>query len=118
MEWIAQDYVQLGLEYLQGWRLHNFFGHLVPVFDLSHCKEKGFFLIYMEFPVVLFVAIASCPVTGQHRGKSGSILFIPLPSLPNQVFIHMDKNPWAFSSSYWTVLALSPGCYKPDILVP
>lgn len=36
VEQVAQHYVQLGFEYLQGWSLHSLSGHLVPVSDHPH----------------------------------------------------------------------------------
>jgi len=35
----AQDHIQLGFEYLQGWILHNLSGQSAPVFDFPYRKK-------------------------------------------------------------------------------
>uniref|UniRef100_A0A8B9Q4U4 Transmembrane protein 19 n=1 Tax=Apteryx owenii TaxID=8824 RepID=A0A8B9Q4U4_APTOW len=65
LEHVAQDPVQVGFEYLQGWRLHNLSGQPVPVLCHPHSKEV-FHYVQLELPVFQFVPIASCPVTGPH----------------------------------------------------
>jgi len=61
----AQDLVQADLEYLQRRRLHNLPGQLVPV--LCHPqREEVLPHVQMELPVLQFVPIAPCPVTGHH----------------------------------------------------
>jgi len=61
----AQDLVQAGLKYLQRGRLHSLPGQPVPV--LSHPqREEVLPHVQMELPVLQFVPIAPCPVTGHH----------------------------------------------------
>jgi len=61
----AQDLVQEGLEYLQRRRLHCLPGQPVPV--LRHPQsEEVLPRVQMELPMLLFVPIAPCPVTGHH----------------------------------------------------
>ena len=61
----AQDLVQAGLEYLQRRRLHNLPGQPVPV--LCHPqREEALPHVQTEPPVLQFVPIAPCPVTGHH----------------------------------------------------
>ena len=61
----AQDLVQTGLEYLQRRRLHNLPGQPVP--GLGHPqREEVLPHVQMELPVLQFVPIAPCPVTGHH----------------------------------------------------
>ena len=63
----AQDRVQVGFEYLQRRRLHSLSGQPVPV--LRHPqREEVLPHVQMELPMLQFVPIARCPVTGQsHR---------------------------------------------------
>ena len=57
-----QGCVQMAFELLQGGRLHNLLGTLVPV--LSHPHSKKVLLdVQMKLPVFQFVPIVSCPVT-------------------------------------------------------
>lgn len=35
----ADDHVQSGFEYLQGWRTHSFSGQPAPVFDSTHMEN-------------------------------------------------------------------------------
>jgi len=61
----AQDLVQAGLECLQRWRLHNLPGQPVPV--LRHPqREEVLPHVQMELPVLQFMPVAPCPVTGQY----------------------------------------------------
>jgi len=61
----AQDLVQEGLVYLQRRRHHNPSGQPVPV--LHHPQnEEVLPHVQMELPMLRFVPIASCPVTGHH----------------------------------------------------
>jgi len=61
----AQDLVQVGLEYLQRRRLHSLPGQPVPV--LRHTQSEEILPhIQTELPVLQFVPIAPCPVTGHH----------------------------------------------------
>ena len=64
-EQAAQDLVQAGLEYLQRRRLHNLPGQPVP--GLRHPqREEVLPHMQLELPVLQFVPIAPCPVTGHH----------------------------------------------------
>ena len=61
----AQDLVQMGLEYLQRRRLHSLPGQPVPA--LRHPqREEVLPHVQMELPVLKFVPVAPCPVTGHH----------------------------------------------------
>ena len=51
LQQVAQDYVQSGFEYLQGWRLHSLSGQPVPVFDHPFGK-KVFSGVQMGFHIV------------------------------------------------------------------
>lgn len=50
-------------------------------------KVKSKTNVQENFPALLFVPIASCPVTGHHWKDLGCIFFIPF----HQVFTHIDK---------------------------
>jgi len=64
-EQVAQDLVQVGLEYLQRRRLHSLPGQSVPV--LRHPQREEILAhVQLELPVPQFVPIAPCPVTGHH----------------------------------------------------
>ena len=59
----AQDHVQAGLEYLQRRRLHNLPGQPGP--ELHHPQREEVVLhVQLELPLLQFVPIAPCPVTG------------------------------------------------------
>ena len=61
----AQDFVQVGLEYLQRRRLHNLPGQPVP--GLHHPRrEEVLPHVQLELPMLRFVPIAPCPVAGHH----------------------------------------------------
>jgi len=61
---IAQDLVQMGLQYLQRRKIHNPSGQPVPV--LHHPQSKVLPHVQTELPVLQFVPIAPCPVTVHH----------------------------------------------------
>ena len=61
----AQDLVQVGLEYLQRTRLHILSGQPVPVLHHPQ-REEVLPYVQAELPMVQFVPIAPCPVTGHH----------------------------------------------------
>ena len=61
----AQDPVQAGLEYVQRRRIHNLPGQPVPVFHHPQ-REEVLPHVQTELPVLHFVPIAPCPVTGHH----------------------------------------------------
>jgi len=64
-EQAAQDCVQAGLQYLQRRRLHNLPGQLGP--GLRHPQsEEVLPHVQLELPVLQFVPVAPCPVTGHH----------------------------------------------------
>ena len=72
----AQDCIQAGFEYLQRRRLHNLPGQPVPV--LRHPqREEVLPQVQTELPVLQFVPIAPCPVTGHHWKESGPVLLTP-----------------------------------------
>ena len=60
----AQDLVRAGLEYLQRRRLHNLSGQPVPV--LRHPQREVLPHVQTELPMLQFVPIAPCPVTGHY----------------------------------------------------
>jgi len=61
----AQDLVQVGLEYLQRRRLHNLPEQ--PVTVLHHPqREEVLPHVQTELPVLPFVSVAPCPVSGHH----------------------------------------------------
>jgi len=61
----AQDLVQTGLEYLQRRRLHNPPGQPVPVLHHPQ-REKVLPHVQREVPMLQFVPVAPCPITGHH----------------------------------------------------
>ena len=65
LEQVAQDHIQVGLEYLQRKRIHNPSGQPVPV--LRHPQSEEFLPhVQMELPVLQVVPVAPCPVAGHH----------------------------------------------------
>ena len=65
LEQAAQELFQVGLEYLQRRRLHSLSGQ--PVSVLRHPQsEEVLPHVQTELPVLQFVPIAPCPVTGHH----------------------------------------------------
>ena len=65
LEQAAQDVVQADLEYLQRRRLYNLSGQPVPV--LCHPQsEEVLPHVQTELPMLQFMPIAPCPVTGHH----------------------------------------------------
>ena len=77
----------MGLEYLQGWRLHSRSQQPVPLFDRSHSKKA--FLRLNGISVFKTVCVASCPFNGCHSEESGCTFSV----LSHHVFIHIDKIP-------------------------
>jgi len=64
-EQAAQDPVQAGLEYLQRRRLHSLPGQPWP--GLRHPqREEVLPHVQLELPLLQFVPVAPCPVTGHH----------------------------------------------------
>ena len=65
LERITQGYVQVAFEYLQGMRLHSLSGQ--PVLVLCHLNGKEVLPhMVMKPPVVQFIPITLCSITGQH----------------------------------------------------
>jgi len=62
---LEQDHVQVGFEYLQRRRIHNYSGPPVPVFHHPQSKEV-LPHVQLELPVLQFVPVAPCPVAGHH----------------------------------------------------
>ena len=88
LEQAAQDLVQAGLEYLQRRRLHNLPGQPVP--GLRHPQsEEVLPHVHTELPMLQFVPIAPCPVSGHHWKESGPILLTPTL----QIFVGIYKVP-------------------------
>jgi len=85
----AQELFQAGLEHLQRRRLHNLPGQPVPV--LRHPqREEVLPHIQLKLPVLQFVPVAPCPVTGHHWKESGPVLLTPTL----QIFISIYKVPF------------------------
>jgi len=84
----AQDLVQAGLAYLQRRRLHNLPGQPVPV--LRHPQsEEVLPHLQIELPLLQFVPVAPCPVTGHHWKEFGPILL----TLSLKILISIYKVP-------------------------
>ena len=84
----VQDLVQAGSEYLQRRRIHNLSAQPVPV--LCHPQSKEVLLhVQTELPMLQFVPVAPCPVTGHHWKESGPILLTPTL----QIFRGISKVP-------------------------
>ena len=58
------DLVQVGLEYLQRRRIHSLSGQPVPV--LHHPQSEVLPRDQVELPMLQFVPIAPCPLSGHH----------------------------------------------------
>jgi len=72
----AQHRGQVGLEYLQRRRLHSPSGQPVP--GLRHPqREEVLARVQLELPLLQFVPVAPCPVTGHHCKESGPVLLTP-----------------------------------------
>ena len=86
----AQDFVQVGCEYLHRRRIHNISGQPVPV--LCHWQGKEVLPhVQLGLPMLQFVPVAPCPVTGHYWKESGPILltstlkiFISIYKIPSQ----------------------------------
>jgi len=87
-EQAAQDHVQVGLEYLQRRRLHSLPGQ--PGTGLRHPqREEVLPHLQLELPLLQFVPIAPCPVTGHYWKESGPVLLTPTL----QIFVGISKVP-------------------------
>ena len=65
LQYVVEDLVQVGLEYLQRRRLHSLPGQPGP--GLRHPqREEVLPRVQLELPVLQFVPIAPCPVTGHY----------------------------------------------------
>jgi len=85
---VAQDLVQVGLEYRQRRRLHNLPGQPVP--GLRHPQsEEVLPHVQLELPLLQFVPVGPCPVAGHHWKESGPILLTPTL----QVFVSVYNVP-------------------------
>ena len=76
LEQVAQYPVQPGFEYLQRRRIHSLSGQPVPVFHHPQ-REEVLPRIQTELPLLPFVPVAPCPVTGHHWKESGPVLLTP-----------------------------------------
>jgi len=89
-EQAAQDRFQVGLEYLQRRRFHSLPGQPVP--GLRHPqREEVLTRVQLELPVLQFVPIAPCPVSGHNLKESGPTLltstlkiFVRVSEVPSQ----------------------------------
>ena len=61
---VAQDPVQMALEYLQRWKLHNLSGQPVPLISPPRSEEVSPY-IQMD-PVLQFVPVASRAIAGHY----------------------------------------------------
>jgi len=99
-EQAAQDCIQAGLEYLQKRRLHNLPGQPGP--GLRHPqREEVLPHVQLELPLLQFVPVAPCPVTGNTE-KS----LAPSSWHPPCSFLCCVHRPWpSFSTSgyFWLV---------------
>ena len=78
LEQAAQDPIQASLQYLQRRRLHNLPGQPVPV--LCHPQsEEVLPQVQTELPMLQFVPVAPCLVTGHHWKELGLIILTPIP---------------------------------------
>lgn len=74
LEYIAQESVQVGFEYLQR-RTLNLSGQPVPV--LSHLHRKGILPhVCLKLPMLKFLPIAHCSVATQHWKEPGTVLVV------------------------------------------
>ena len=81
----AQDLGQTGFEYLQRRRLHSLPGQPGP--GLRHPqREEVLPPVQLELPLLQFVPVAPCPVTGHHWKESGPIL-LTLPRRYLEAFL-------------------------------
>ena len=97
----AQDLVQAGLEYLQRRRLHSLPGQPGP--GLCHPqREEVLPHVQLKLPLLQFVPVAHCPVTGHHWKELGPILLTPTL----QIFVSMvgPVNRRQESQLYWWLL--------------
>jgi len=84
----VEELVQAGLEYLQRRRLHSLPGQPGP--GLRHPqKEEVLPPVQLELPLLLFVPVAPCPVTGHPWKESGPVLLTPTL----QIFRGISKVP-------------------------
>jgi len=65
LQQVAQVGVQAGLEYLQRKRIHSLSEQPVPVL-LHPYSEEALMHIYVELPMLPFVAISICPIATHH----------------------------------------------------
>jgi len=84
----AEDLVQAGLECLQIRRLHNLPGQPGPALHHPQ-REEVLSHVQTELPVLQFVPVAPCPVTGHHWKESVPILLTPTL----KIFINISKVP-------------------------
>lgn len=73
---VAPGFVQSGIENLQELRLHNLFGHPVPLLDF-----KGFYCekIFSSNSVSTLIAIyAHCPPSMYHREECASVSLLDI----------------------------------------
>lgn len=77
---VAQGFMQLGLEKLQGWRLHSVFGQPLPWPDCSH-GEKVFPCIQPEPFLFQSMSVASCPLSMLCCEEPDSIFLLTSPKV-------------------------------------
>jgi len=86
LEQAAQDFVQVGLEYLQRRRIHSLSGQPVPV--LCHPQsEKVLPHVQKELPLLQFVPVSPCPVASVDDARSSSIT-TALCSVSSKLVLH------------------------------
>lgn len=85
---VAQDYAQMALDYLQGWRLQNFYQPIL-LFDDPYRKKNCFLMFRQNVP---FSGCAHCLFSGHWALLRRA--WLPSPNfLPSGIFIYVDKSP-------------------------
>lgn len=107
-EHVVQEHVQLGHGFLHRWDWGSTVSLAVFQCFTSIIIKKSIFFSSDEISYFVFLAIASCPDSGNCQEQSHSLAFIP----PHQV-IHMVIRSlyWASLSPGWTDSALSTFCH-------
>ena len=111
-EQAAQDLVQVSLEYLQRRRLHSLPEQPVPV--LCHPQREEILPhVQLELPVLQFVPIAPCPVSGHYWKEFGPNLLTPtfeisisiykVPSQPSLLQAEQAQLPQPFLIGRWKI---------------
>ena len=112
--------IQVGFEYLHRRRLHEPSGQPVPGLRQPQRKEV-LPHVQTELPLLQFVPIASCPVTGHHWKESGQVALAECPRLLPRCAKRLGDGPagigpspkrWGLSSA-----PMSPLCHQFQAMV-